>query len=96
MSPKEVFEDQKIQSECKSAQEKVKMHQQKESYEKSQENYEEREKKGGKIEGMRKESRNSEIAHVKEENSEQRVIKKEVKYSFFSREVEIRKAYQYR
>ena len=35
MLPKEVYEDQKILSECESAHEKEKVHQQKESYEKS-------------------------------------------------------------
>ena len=42
---------------------------------------------------MRRESKNSEIAHTKGENSVQRVIKKEIKGKLFTREGEIRKAY---
>ena len=48
----------------------------KESCEKSQEKREEREEKGEKIKGMRKESKNSEIAHAKGYTSVQRVVKK--------------------
>ena len=52
------------------------MHQQKESCEKSQERCEEREEKGEKMEGMHRESKNSEIVHANVENSEQSVVKK--------------------
>ena len=76
MSPKEVYEDQKILSECESAHEKEKVHQQKESCEKSQERRKEREEKGEKIERMRRESRNNKTTHAKGENSKQRVVKK--------------------
>ena len=57
MSPREVYKDQKILSECESAQEKEKVHQQKESCEKNQETYGEREEKGEKIEGMHRKSK---------------------------------------
>ena len=69
MSPNEVYEDQKILSEYKSAHEKEKMHQLKESYEKSHERREKREQKGEKLEGMRKENKNSEIVHAKGQTS---------------------------
>ena len=76
MAPKKVYEDQKILSECERAHEKEKVHQQKKSYEKNQERHEKGEEKGEKIEGMIRESKNSEITHAKGENSVQRVVKK--------------------
>ena len=92
MTPKQVYEDQKILSECESAHEKEKVHKQKESYEKSQERREVREEKGEDIERMRMSGKKGEMAHAKGEGAH-RVAKQEVKGNFYAREGEVRKAY---
>ena len=92
ITPKQVYEDQKILSECESAHEKEKVHKQKESCEKSQERHEVREEKGEDIERMRMSEKNKELAHAKGEGAH-RVERKEVKGNFYAREGELRKAY---
>ena len=83
MTPKHVYEDQKILSECESAHEKEKVHKQKESYEKSQERREVREEKGEDIERMRMSGKKGEMAHAKREGAH-RVAKQEVKGNVYA------------